>query len=84
MQVQNFFIPIGDASKNLMDLYSFLIGFYSMQGWTATMRYGAAKKKEGKDEKNIGKLIRKSPKKKVSIAGKVEKIINVLICNPSQ
>ena len=35
-----------------------------MQDWTATMRCGAAKKKEGKDEKNIGKLIRKSPKKK--------------------
>ena len=42
-------------------LFFFLIGFHSMQGWTATTKHGV-KEKEEKDGKHIGKLFRKSPK----------------------
>ena len=34
--------------------YIFLIGFYSMQGWTATTRHEFTRKKEEKDKKDIG------------------------------
>ena len=35
-----------------------------MQGRIATIRHGVTRERERKDEKDIGKLLRKSPKEK--------------------
>ena len=46
-----------------------------MQGCTATKRHGVTrKKKQQKDKKDLGKLFRTSPKKKVSINSRLETV----------
>ena len=46
-----------------------------MQGCTATKRHGVTrKKKKQKDKKDLGKLFRTSPKKKVSINSRLETV----------
>ena len=39
-----------------IDVYSFLIGIHSMQGWTATRSYGVTRKRSTKRLKHIGNL----------------------------
>ena len=50
----------------------FLIGFHSMQDWRATTKYGVTGKRRRKRSKGytVGKLFRKSQRKKVSINSK--------------
>ena len=61
-------------TTQLRSIHIFSIGLHSRQGSTATTTPGVTKKEDEKEEKNIGKLFRKSLKKRVSSNSRLKTI----------